>query len=105
MKTVSVEELKKMIDEGEDFKLIDVREQHEYDFVNLGAELIPVSDVFNKIDRFPKDRKVVVHCRSGARSGQVIEALEVQFKYDNLYNLEGGILAWADRIDPSKPKY
>jgi rhodanese-related sulfurtransferase len=44
-------------------------------------------------------------CRSGARSGQVIAALEAQLNYDNLYNLEGGILAWADRIDPSKPKY
>ena len=94
-----------MIDSGEDFKLIDVREQNEYDFVNLGAELIPVSEVFNKLDRFPKDRKVVVHCRSGARSGQVIAALEAELGYNNLYNLEGGILAWAQDIDTSLPTY
>ena len=105
MKSVSVEELKKMMDQGEEFKLIDVREPHEYEFVNIGAELIPVSQVFDNTDKIPKDKKVVVMCRSGARSGQVIAALQSQLQYDKLYNLEGGILAWADRIDPSKPKY
>ncbi len=105
MKSVNVIELKKMMDEGHDFKLIDVREQNEYDLVNLGAELIPVSEVGNNIDKFPKDKKVVVYCRSGARSGQVILALETQLGYDNLYNLEGGILAWAKEIDPSLPSY
>jgi adenylyltransferase/sulfurtransferase len=105
MKSINVQELKSMIDKKEDFKLIDVREQHEYDFANLGAELIPVSQVANNIDKFPKDKKVVVHCRSGARSGQVILYLESNLGYDNLYNLEGGILAWSDQIDSSIPKY
>ena len=105
MKSVTVQELKEMMDNNEDFKLIDVREQNEYDFVNLGAELIPVSEVPANIDKFPKDKKVIVHCRSGARSANVILALEAQFAYDNLYNLTGGILAWSDHIDPSKPKY
>jgi len=105
MKSVTVQELKAMMENGEDFKLIDVREQNEYDFVNLGAELIPVAQVPENIDRFPKDKKVVVHCRSGARSGNVISMLEAQYNYDNLYNLTGGIVAWAKEIDPSLPTY
>ncbi len=94
-----------MIDNGEDFKLIDVREQDEYDFVNLGAELIPVAQVADNLDKFPKDRKVVVHCRSGARSGNVIKLLEANHGYDKLYNLTGGIIAWAQEIDPGLPTY
>jgi adenylyltransferase/sulfurtransferase len=105
MKSLTVQELKQMIDDKEDFKLIDVREQDEYDFVNLNAELIPVSAVADNVDKFPKDKKVVVHCRSGARSGNVILALEAEYGYDNLYNLEGGIIAWAREIDPSLPTY
>ena len=85
--------------------MIDVREQDEYDFVNLEAELIPVSAVAANVDKFPMDKKVVVHCRSGARSANVIHFLETQHGYDNLYNLEGGIIAWAKEIDPSKPVY
>jgi adenylyltransferase/sulfurtransferase len=56
-------------------------------------------------DKFAKDKKVVVHCRSGARSGTAIKQLEQKYGYDNLYNLKGGILAYADQIDPSIPKY
>jgi len=94
-----------MMDAGEDFKLIDVREAHEYDFVNMGAELIPLSSVPENAEKFPKDKKVIVHCRSGVRSGNAILMLEAMHGYDNLYNLEGGILAWAKEIDPSLPTY
>ena len=55
--------------------------------------------------RKTKDKKVVMHCRSGGRSGQVVDYLEKKFGFDNLYNLKGGILAWADEIDPSVTKY
>lgn len=105
MKSITVQQLKEMIDNGEDFKLIDVREQDEYDLVNLGAELIPVAQVGDNLDKFPKNKKVVVHCRSGARSGNVITILENSLGYDNLYNLEGGIIAWAEEIDNSLPTY
>jgi len=105
MKSVTVQELKSMIDADEDIKIIDVREQHEYDLVNLGAQLIPVSQVASNLNNFPKDKKVIVHCRSGARSAQVIALLEAQKGHDNLYNLTGGILAWAKEIDNSLPTY
>ena len=105
MKEVTVKELKEMRDANEDFQLIDVREQNEFDFANIDGELIPMSSFQEHVDRFSKDKKVVVHCRSGKRSGDVIQYLELHHGYDNLYNLKGGILAWSDEIDPNIPKY
>ena len=105
MKEVTVQELKTIMDSGEPYQLIDVREQHEVDIADMGGELIPMGEVMNNVDKFSKDKKVIVHCRSGARSGNVIMALEQQFGFDNLYNLKGGILAWADEIDTSLTKY
>ena len=105
VKTVNVKELKQMMESGEDFQLIDVREQHEFDFANLNGELIPLNSIMDNSDKIAEDKKVIIHCRSGARSGQAVLALQQQFGFDNLYNLEGGILAWSDEIDPSVPKY
>jgi adenylyltransferase/sulfurtransferase len=97
--------IKAMMDSGEDFQLIDVREPHEYEICNLKGELIPMNEVPDHLDQISKDKVVVVHCRSGARSGRIIEYLEQTQGYPNLYNLKGGILAWADEIDPDMPKY
>lgn len=105
MKEITVEELKAMQDQGKDFQLIDVREPHEYDIANLGGELIPLGQLMNNVDKISEERMVVIHCRSGARSGNAVQQLERQFGYENLYNLKGGILAYSDRIDPSIPKY
>jgi len=105
VKSITVQQLKKMMDEKEAFHLIDVREQHEYDLVNLKGELIPVSAVPGNIDKFEKEGMIVVHCRSGARSGNVIYQLQQLKGWDNMYNLEGGILAWAREIDTSMPTY
>lgn len=105
MKEVTVSELKKMIDNKEDFQLIDVREPHEFDICNIQAELIPLSEIPNAVDKISKDKKVVVHCRSGSRSGNAIKWLEKNYQFENLYNLKGGVLAWADEIDPSMTKY
>jgi len=105
VKSVTVQQLKEMMDEKQDFHLIDVREQHEYDHVNLEGELIPISLVPGNIEKFDKEGMVVVHCRSGARSANVIHQLQQLRGYDNLYNLEGGILAWSSLIDPSMPTY
>ncbi len=105
MKEVTVKELKQLLDEGADFQLIDVREQNEFDFANLGGELIPLGSVPDNIDKFAKDKQVIIHCRSGARSGNAVQFLEKNHGFDNLYNLKGGILAWSDEIDPSIPKY
>lgn len=105
MKEKTVQELKEMIDGKIDFQLIDVREPHEFDICNLEGELIPMNDIPNHIDKISREKPVVIHCRSGARSGRVVEYLENTEGMQNLYNLKGGILAWSDQIDPSVPKY
>jgi len=105
IKEVTVSELYDMQVKGEDFQLIDVREPYEYEIANLGGELIPLKTVLNNIDKISSSKKVVVHCRSGARSAQAIEALKKKYGFDNLYNLKGGILAWANEIDPEMAKY
>src|SRR5688572_27860900 len=105
MKEITVQELKNLIDSGADFQLIDVREPHEYDIRNLDGELIPQGDIPDSVDKIARKKQVVVHCRSGARSGNMIQWLEQKHNFDNLYNLKGGILAWAREIDPDMPTY
>jgi adenylyltransferase/sulfurtransferase len=105
MKEMTVHTLKELMDTQSDFQLIDVREPYEYEICDLGGELIPMGDVMDHVDKIARDKKVVVHCRSGKRSASVIRALEQAHGFDNLYNLEGGVLAWSDEIDSSMPKY
>lgn len=105
VKELSVKELKELQDKNEDFQLIDVREDFEYDIAHLNGELIPLNQILDEAGKISKDKKVVVHCRSGARSANAIQALEQKFGFDNLYNLKGGILAYADEIDNSLAKY
>ena len=105
MKEISVSELKEKINAGEDFQLIDVREPNEFAVCDLGGELIPMNTIPNHIDKISKDKTVVIHCRSGKRSGNVIQYLEQNHGFTNLYNLTGGILAWADEIDDTMPRY
>lgn len=106
VKEVTVDELYDLKTlKKEDFQLIDVREPYEYDIANLDGELIPLNTVLDNIDKISSDKKVIVHCRSGKRSAQAIETLEKKFGFKNLYNLKGGILAWADSIDKEMAKY
>lgn len=105
MKKITVQELKQMMIKGEEFQLIDVREDYEYEIANLEGELIPLGQIPENTDKVAKDKKVIVHCRSGVRSGRAIEFLEENGGFDNLYNLEGGILAWSEEIDSSVAKY
>jgi len=105
MKEVTVQELKKLKESGADFQLIDVREPHEYDICNLDGELIPQGDIPSNVDKVSKTKQVVIHCRSGARSGNMVQWLEKNHGFENLYNLKGGILAWAKEIDPTMPTY
>lgn len=101
MKEKTVTELKQMQDEGVDFQLIDVREEHEFDMCNLDGELIPLGNLLTEIDKIRKDVPVIVHCRSGSRSAAAINELEKRFGFENLYNLKGGIMAYSKEIDPS----
>jgi adenylyltransferase/sulfurtransferase len=102
---VTVETLKKKLDAKEDVFVLDVREPHEYQIVNMGAALIPLGEVERRAGELgDKSREIVVHCKSGARSQKAALALK-QAGFTNVSNLSGGILAWADKIDPSLPKY
>ena len=105
MKEITVQELKEMIDKSEDFQLVDVREDFEYEMSNLGGTLIPLGGILIEAEQIAKDKPVVVQCRSGKRSTAAIMQLEQQLGYTNLYNLKGGILAWADEIDPTIQVY
>lgn len=105
MKEVTVEELKEKIDNQEDFQLIDVREPFEYEMSNLGGENIPLAGIVVEAAKVSKDKPVIIQCRSGARSAAAIMQLEQQFGFDNLYNLKGGILAWAAEIEPDMQVY
>jgi sulfur-carrier protein adenylyltransferase/sulfurtransferase len=98
MKEISPRELKELMDSGADFQLIDVREEYEFDEMNLKGTLIPMGEVTDRKDEIEKEKKVVIHCRSGKRSASVISHLENNFGFSNLYNLKGGILAWVDEI-------
>lgn len=94
MKSVTVNDLKSMMENKEDFQLIDVRETFEFDEANMGGELIPLGEIPTRFAEITKDKKVVVHCKMGGRSANAIQFLEQNYGYDNLFNLEGGITAW-----------
>jgi adenylyltransferase/sulfurtransferase len=93
------------LQQGEPITLIDVREPYEYEIANLGGTLAPLGSLEDCAGTIPREGKVVVHCRSGVRSARAIKQLEDQFGFNNLYNLKGGILAYAEEIDTSLAKY
>jgi len=101
---LSVKDLKQRIDRGEDVFLLDVREPYEYQIAQIGGRLIPQNDVPQRLAEIPRDREIVVQCRSGARSQKIAEFLK-QSGYSQVVNLAGGILAWSDEIDPKVQKY
>lgn len=103
--TIRPKELKQRLESGESVQLIDVRGEDERAFSSIGGVLIPMTEVLGRLAEIPRDKPVVVYCRSGARSERVIHALQAQHGFTNLMNLEGGILAWSDEVDPSVPKY
>lgn len=105
MKEITVAELKQKIDNKEDFQLIDVRETFEYEMSNINGENIPLAGILIEAEKVSKDKPVIIQCRSGARSAAALMQLEQNFGYTNLYNLKGGILAWAAEIEPGMKVY
>ena len=101
---ITVEELKRKLDANEHVLVLDVREPHEYQICNLGGHLIPLGDLPKRLSELEPGRETVVHCRSGVRSAKAVFQLQ-RAGFSNVTNLQGGILAWADRIDPTMPKY
>lgn len=95
-KEINVQQLKQKLDAGENFLFVDVREPHEYEEFNLNAKLIPLGTIPDSLDEFQnKDAEIVLHCRSGGRSGQAQRYLE-SLGYTNVTNVVGGVLAWRE---------
>lgn len=105
LQEITVEALYEMIQQNEDFQLIDVRHPYEYEISNLGGILIPLDTLENHLDKISKEKKVVIHCRSGQRSSHALRLLTEKYGYKDLLNLKGGILSWAEKIDPDMPRY
>jgi sulfur-carrier protein adenylyltransferase/sulfurtransferase len=101
---MQVEELKRRLDAGDDLFVLDVREPHEYQICNIKGHLIPLGDLPNRVHELDSSREIVAHCRSGVRSAKAVAFLQ-QAGFKRVHNLAGGILAWADRVDPKMPKY
>ena len=92
---ISVIELKKYLDNQESINLIDVREQYEFDEFNIGATLIPLGELPDRLDEIAhlKNEEILIHCRSGARSGRAKDYLTAE-GYANVRNVLGGMVAW-----------
>ncbi len=99
MNTITVEELKSRIDNGEKLHFIDVREPEEFNEANLGATLIPLGQIaamqLGELEDL-KDEEIIIHCRSGKRSAQACMILE-QAGFKNTVNVVGGIMAWHEK--------
>jgi adenylyltransferase/sulfurtransferase len=104
MPEIQVEELKRRLDAGEDIFVLDVREPHEYQICNIGGYLIPLNDLPKRVNELDSSREIVAHCKMGGRSAKAVQFLR-QAGFTKVHNLKGGIIAWADRIDPRMPKY
>jgi len=106
VKEISVQDFKRLTDkDSSSYQLIDVREPYEQEIATIGGELIPLNTVEESVARINKNKQVIIYCRSGKRSIDAIRALEKTFGFDNLYNLKGGILAYARQIDKNLPVY
>jgi len=99
MEDITVNELKEKIERKEDFFLLDVREHYEADAYNIGAKVIPLGSLPFALDELSeyKDKEIVVHCRSGARSANA-KAFLLQNGFRNVRNLLGGMLAWQENF-------
>ena len=101
LKELTVKELKEKLDNHEDLQLIDVREPMEFEFCQMGGELIPLGDLPKNVAKISREKPVVFICHHGFRSAQAIQYLTQRHQFDNLYNLKGGIHAWAVEVDPT----
>ena len=102
---ITAEQLKKRIDAGENLYVLDVRNPNEFAICRIpGTVPLPLPELPARVAEVPKDREVIVHCKSGMRSAKAIEFLKSQ-GYTKLVNLTGGILAWAEKVDPGMPRY
>jgi adenylyltransferase/sulfurtransferase len=105
--TITATELKDMLDQGDNIFLVDVREPNEYEIVSIpGATLIPKDRILQgtALEELPQDKKIVLHCKSGARSAECLAVLH-NAGFSDAVHVGGGVLAWVNQIDPSLPTY
>ncbi len=103
--TMTVSELKQKLDNHDKFVLLDVREPFEWDICHLDqAKLIPLGQLPSRMSELDSADEIVIHCKSGGRSAKAVRLLQ-EAGFSKLHNVEGGITAWAEEIDPSVPKY
>ena len=103
--TMTVHELKELRESGDNHFLLDVREPHEQTISRIdGAVLIPLGELENRTNELPRDKRILVHCKSGGRSARAVSLLREE-GFENVWNISGGIIAWAREIDPSMAEY
>jgi adenylyltransferase/sulfurtransferase len=101
---IQAKELSKLIADKADICIIDVREADEIDICSIGGKHIPLGQIDLKASEIPRNIEVVIHCKSGRRGEMAVLFLQQQHQFTNLYNLEGGILAFSD-YDPKLTIY
>src|ERR1700678_218225 len=99
IESMTPEELKQRKDAGDNVFVLDVRDPHEYQICNLGGHLIPLKELPQRVGELDPSREIVVHCKLGGRSAKAVDFLK-QSGFSNVHNLDGGINAWAERVDP-----
>ena len=105
--TITATDLKDMLDRGDNIFLVDVREPNEYEIVSIpGATLIPKGEFLSgaALEQLPQDKRVVLHCKSGARSAECL-AIAKNAGFSDAVHVGGGVLAWVNQVDPSLPSY
>lgn len=104
---ISPTDLSQRLAAGDALVLVDVREPFEREIADLpdhGQLRIPMAEIGRRIDELDPSQRTVVYCRSGGRSGQVLQFLQVK-GFNNVLNLAGGVLAWREEVDPTLQAY
>ena len=105
IKEITVKELKNKFDNNEDFLLLDVRNIQEVLFSKINGSIhIPMNEIMDRINELDSNKEIIIQCKSGKRSARVCEYLMTQ-NFNNVKNLKGGIISWADEIDSSIQVY
>jgi adenylyltransferase/sulfurtransferase len=103
--TITASELKQLMDSGEDFMLVDVREPAEWEIVRIpGAVLIPKGDLPGKLAELPQNKPVIAYCKTGVRSAEALALLK-NAGFADAKHVQGGVTAWATQVDNSQPVY
>ena len=93
------------VSDKNEFQLVDIRDEYEYDICCIGGEKINMYSIIDNLDKLSREKKVIIYCRTGSRSANIVNLLENSYSFQNVYNLEGGIMKWRDDIDPTIKEY